>query len=289
MGFLDATGAMLVAVASAVVVLMLLIAGTRAATVVSRRREQRTRSEVLPVVLAVTDGEDPPLPAGHRLRRTMGQVAASMSHKVRGADREALGAWLREHGFLEEARRGMRSHSAVRRARAAQLYVAAAPGGDPAPVVALLRDPHPGVRATAVQALGHARAVDALPALVRAVGGRMAGVTMSGVAMAIVQAAPTRADQLDAAWTSPDPRVRRLAVDAAGYLGLADARTRLEEALAGTDPTLRLRAAVALGRIGSPASVPALSIARSRAALGSAERREIDAALAQLGPAGRGV
>lgn len=50
-----------------------------------------------------------------------------MTHKVRGADREALGAWLREHGFLEEARRGMSpqrrpAHGAV------QLYVAAAPG-----------------------------------------------------------------------------------------------------------------------------------------------------------------
>ncbi len=287
MGVLDATAAMLVAVAAAVVVLMLLIAGTRAGTVLSKRREERARAEVLPIVLAVTDGEDPPLPSGRRLRTMMGQVAASMSHKVRGADREALGAWLREHGFLEEARRGMRSRSAVRRARAVQLYVAAAPGGDPGPVVGLLRDPHAGVRAAAVQALGQARAAEALPALVHAVGVRRAGVTMSGAAMAIVQAAPTRADQLDAAWTSPDPRVRRLAVDAAGYLGLADARTRIEEALAGTDATLRLRAAVALGRIGSPASIPALSVARSRAALGSVERREIDAALAQLGSAGR--
>ena len=85
------------------------------------------------------------------------------------------------------------------------------------------------------------------------------------------------------------PNSRGLAVDAAGHLGLADARTRLEEALAGTDPTLRLRAAVALGRIGSPASVPALSVARSRAAPGSAERREIDAALAQLGSTGKGA
>ena len=287
MGVLDATAAMLVAVAGAVVVLMLLIAGTRAWTVLSRRCEQRARAEVLPVVLAVTDGEDPPLPPGRRLRTMMGQVAASMSHKVRGADREALGAWLRAHGFLEEARRGMRSRSAVRRARAVQLYVAAAPGGDPGPVVELLRDPHAGVRATAVQALGQARAAEALPALVHAVGARRAGVTMSGVAMAIVQAAPTRADQLDAAWTSPDPRVRRLAVDAAGHLGLADARTRIEEALVDTDPTLRLRAAVALGRIGAPTAVPALSAARSRASLGSVERRAIDAALAQLGATGR--
>lgn len=287
MGVLDATAAMLVAVAGAVVVLMLLIAGTRAWTVLSRRRDQRVRAEVLPVVLAVTDGEDPPMPQGRRLRTMMGQVAASMSHKVRGADREALGAWLREHGFLEEARRGMRSRSAVRRARAVQLYVAAAPGGDPGPVVELLRDPHAGVRATAVQALGHAHAVDALPALLHAVAGRRAGVTMSGAAMAIVHAAPTRADHLDAAWTSTDPRVRRLAVDAAGYLGLADARTRIEEALVDTDPTLRLRAAVALGRIGAPTAVPALSAARSRASLGSVERRAIDAALAQLGATGR--
>ena len=70
-------------------------------------------------------------------------------------------------------------------------------------------------------------------------------------------------------------------------LGLADARARLEEALSDKDPALRVRAAVALGRIGSPAAVAALSAARSRVQLGGAERRAIDAALAQLSAPGR--
>src|SRR5699024_2468824 len=107
MGVLDATSALLVAVAGAVVVLMIIIAATRFLTTAGRRRADRVRAEVLPLILSVTDGEDPPLPSGGRRRKVMGQVAASMAHKVRGSDRDALASWLRAHGFLEQAQRGL--------------------------------------------------------------------------------------------------------------------------------------------------------------------------------------
>lgn len=277
----DAAAGLLLLVAAAVVTLMALIVVTRAVTVASRARLARLRADVLPEILRVTDGEDVAPPSGRRRTRVMGEVAAAMAHKVRGADRDALAAWLRANGYLDRARRGLASRLAVRRARSAQLYLAASGGHDVGPVLTLLRDPHAGVRATAVQTLGQARAVDALPELVRAVGARRGAVTMSSAAMAIFQAGPSSAGELDAAWTAPDPRVRRLAVDAAGALGLADARSRLEQVLA-DDDALRVHAAVALGRIGAPASLGALHAARARAASGSAEQRAVDTAIGRI-------
>ena len=100
--------------------------------------------------------------------------------------------------------------------------------------------------------------------------------------MAIISAGPSSAAQLEAAWSSPDPRVRRLAVDASGYLGLADGKDQLERALVDRDGPLRVRAAVALGRIGSPGSLPALRAARERSLPGSAERRAADLAIQRI-------
>lgn len=271
----DVAGWMLVVAGAATVLLMVLIALVRVATTIRDRRRERAHASVLPLLLDVTDGVDVSVPARRRDARAMGSAAAALVHKVRGADRAALAAWLREHDYARPALRGLRSRRPARRAEAIELYLAL--GADPAPVVAMLRDPHSRVRAAAVRALGEAGVVEAIPALAVAVGARRHPVSMSGAAMAIVQAAPSSAEAFGPAWRSHEPRVRRLAIDTSGHLGLADAREHLEEALGASDAVLRTHAALALGRIGSPRSVPALRAALSRV---RAERFTADAAAA---------
>lgn len=275
----DVAGWVLVAAAGATVLLLVVIAAVRTSTIVANRRHERERSEVLPLLLEITDGVDVPLPGDRRAARALGTNAAALVHKVRGADRADLAGWLRRNGFREEALRGLRARRPARRAAAAELYLAL--DDDPGPVLPLLSDTHARVRATVVRALGEAGAVTAIPAIVEAAVAPR-GVSTSTAAMAVVQAGPSSASAFGPVWDSADPRARRLAADVAGHLGLADARLHLERALRSEDQMLRTHAAVALGRVGSPLSVGALETALVVAVRGSVEEHAILDALAAL-------
>lgn len=275
----DLAGWLLAASAGATVALMIAIALVRAWTRLAERRHERERAMALPLLLEITDGGDVPLPRRRRDARALGTAAASLVHKVRGSDRAALSAWLRRHGFREDALRGLRAWRAARRAAAVELYLALE--DDLAPVLPLVTDRHARVRAVTVRALGEAGAAEAIPAIFAAAGPAR-GVSTSVAAMAVVQAGPTSAAAFGPVWDSADVRTRRLAVDVAGHLGLADARPHLERALRSDDPTLRTRAAVALAGVGTPQSVPALEAALGPVVRGSDEERALLDALAAL-------
>lgn len=276
----DVAAWLLVISASAAAGLMVAIAAVRAVASVRRRRAERAHAAVLPLLLEVVDGVDVPLPTGRPEARAMGAAASGLVHKLRGADRDALGAWLGRHGFREVARAGLWSRRPARRAAAIELHLAL--GEDAGPVVALLRDRDPRVRVSAARALGEAGVVSAVPALVAAATSRTRPVSASAAAMAIVQAGPSSAAALGTAWRSRDPRALRLAADVSGHLGLADARPHLERLLLSPDHVLRTRAALALGRAGSPSSVPALRATARTAAPGSEEARALAESLAAL-------
>lgn len=282
----DVAGWLLVTSAGATVALMILIASVRLRTRRAARRHERERAMALPLLLDITDGVDVPLPRRQRDAQALGAAAAALVHKVRGSDRTGLAAWLRRNGFREEALRGLRSWRPARRAAAVELYLAL--DDDLDPVLPLVTDPHARVRAVTVRALGEAGAVAAIPAIVAAAG-TSRGVSTSAAAMAVVQTAPSSAAAFGPVWESGDVRARRLAVDVVGHLGLADARPHLERALRSDDPTLRTRAAVALGDVGSPLSVPALEAALGPVIRGSLEERALLDAIAALDPGREGA
>lgn len=279
-------GWLLVASAGATVLLMITIALVRAVTMVVERRRARAHASALPLLLDITDGVDVPLPRAKRDAHALGAAAATLIHKVRGADRADLAAWLSRNGFRDKALRGLRSWRPSRRAAAMELYLAL--DDDPAPVLALVADRHPRVRTVAVRALGEAGVVDAIPEMIEAAVAER-GVSTSTAAMAIVQAGPSSARAFGRVWQSSDPRARRLAVDVSGHLALADARPHLERALSAADGTLRTHAALALGQVGSPQSVPALEAALGPVMRGSAEERALLDALDALGSPGEGL
>jgi len=271
---------LVVATAAATVVLLVVIGLAHAVARARRRRQVRTREAVAPLLLDITDGADVPTPTRRREARMLAEAAAALVHKVRGADRDALAAWLEAHGFRDEALAGLRARSAVR--RAASIELALAIDDDPAPVLPLVADPHPQVRATAVRMLGAAGHASAIPTIVGAAVSPRRGVSMSVAAMSLVQVGPTSAEAFGAVWTSADPRARRLAVEVTGRLGLADGRRRVEHELGSDDPRLRRSAAEALARIGSPLSTTALEAALARAVPGTEEQRAVREALVTL-------
>ena len=274
--------------AGAVVLLLLAILVVRWNTTRRRRTQRRRSSQVLPLLLQVIDGEQVDRPRDRGMSSALSTAAADLTHKVRGAERNELAAWLTSHGYREAALAGMHSRRPSRRARSLELYLAATAGTDAQPVAALLRDPHPRVRAAAARALGDSGAASAVPDLVAAVASRRRTISPSTVAMAIVHAAPTNAAGLQHAWTSPDVAVRTMAADIAGYLGLADARPQIEAQLDPKDPEVHDHAVAALLRIGDPRSLPALTAARERVGRDGARAHTLAVVIESLRATDRG-
>lgn len=279
----DAALLLLIIGVSAVAVLMGAVLTVRTIGDAVGARRRRARAAVLPVLLEVLDGEDVVAPQRRRLRTVTADVAAELTHKLRGSDRERLAAWLTEQGMREAARQRMRSRWAPRRAQAIEAYLAATDGAEPEPVVALLRDRHARVRAAAVGALGSCGAAAAVPDLVAAMGSRRSRVSPSAVAMAIVHAAPTSADALAPAWRSSNPAVLTVAIEVIGCLGLLDGREQVESLLRSSDDhRVRDSAADALRRLGDPRSLPALEMARARVPADGQGAASLDRALATV-------
>ncbi|WP_448629102.1 HEAT repeat domain-containing protein [Cellulomonas soli] len=271
--------------ASCAVVGLLLVAiiAVRVAADLRRRTQTARRTQALPVLMDVLDGHAVPVPRRRRDAAALAPAASDLVHKVRGADREVLAAWLTDGGFRDAALRAMRSPWAPRRAHAIELYLATTSGQEPGPVVAMLRDRHPRVRLAAVRALGDSGAHEAVPALVRAAGSRRRPVPASAVTMALVHAAPADASALRHVWTSGDPVLVTTALTICGHLGLVDARPQIEHLVRSPDPALRLRAVDALGRIGDPRSALPLRRALHTTPPGSIEWLALHRALAAVG------
>lgn len=249
-------------IAVSLVLLVAAIVGTRVYWTVRERRRAVIALLTAPLLMTIVDGEFAVASAQQsRVQLALGERLATMSREVRGTDRSTIALWLTENGYVERARRQMRSRQAPNRAQGVGLYLAATGGLGPEPVEALLHDRNARVRSTAARALGSVASTASIPALLAALISPRRPVARSVVAMAIVHMAPKSAADLAPAWTTGDVRVRSLAAEVSGYLGLADARPELELGLLALDRELRLTSARALGRIASPSSLPALRAA----------------------------
>ncbi|GAA3807167.1 HEAT repeat domain-containing protein [Cellulomonas soli] len=274
---------LLLVCAAAVALLLVALVLVRWVTGAHRRAEAGRRAQAMPLLIDVLDGRHVPLPPSRRTARSVALTASELVHKVRGADRDRLAAWLTEHGFRDGALRAMRARWAPRRARAVELYLASTSGQEPEPVVAMLRDRHPRVRLCAVRALGDSGSRAAVPALVAAAGSRRRPVPASAAAMAIVRAAPPDASALRTVWTSTDAALVGMAITICGRLGLVDARPEIEQLVTSPDARLRAQAIEALGRIGDPRSAGVLLRARGTVPAGSAEQASLARALVSVG------
>lgn len=272
--------------AAATIALALAVLAVRWVTMARRRRRARLRALVAPLVPALLDGQDVARPQGRAAIVALADLAVEMVHKVRGADRAQIAAWLTSHGYRDEALRAMRSRWAPTRAHGVELYLATTSGTEVGPVLELLADPHPRVRAAVVRSLGASAAREAVPALLGCVAAGPRAVPVSAAVMAIVHAAPSSAAALEAAWDHPDPRVVRTAAEVARHLALADARVPLERlVVAHPDPRVRSAAVAALGAFADPRSRRALE-AGVAAGRGRREVAALRDALAALAPAG---
>ncbi|HEU5149751.1 MAG TPA: HEAT repeat domain-containing protein, partial [Iamia sp.] len=189
-------------------------------------------------------------------------LAVDLLGKVRGEARQALLRMLEETGAIAAAERRLRRPGPVGRAAAAELLGRT---GGPAHVAALvdrLADRDPEVRAVAARALGRIGTPSAVAPLLAALDGRRP-IPMGIVGSALLGVGPEGTAPLRYALQAGEasPVARALAVEVLGLHGaleaagvLADRTTDRDEAV-----EVRIRAARALGRIGSPRSVAALA------------------------------
>jgi HEAT repeat protein len=190
--------------------------------------------------------------------RALEPTAVSMLAKLRGDAHAAVVGLLARRGSIERAMRGTHRHSAVVRARSADLLGAVGGPGALPRLVRLLGDRDPEVRAVAVRALGKLTDPAAAPALVDGLL-RRPPLPHHLVTDALRRIGPDALPALSAAATHPDDGVRAQVAEAIGLVGAVGAAPTLVAVLRADPSTeVRVRAARALGRLGSPVAVDAL-------------------------------
>ncbi|MFP5309867.1 MAG: HEAT repeat domain-containing protein [Actinomycetes bacterium] len=230
------------------------------------RRERRAaaaQEEVRPAVFAfvASDGEEVDdlrrvLTTGSRRQQRRRRVAVEelllgYGGKLRGEVVDAIRRFFVQEGFAAEARAQLRARSPWDRAVAAQElgFVgdrAAVPG-----LVAALQDRDPAVRIVAARALGQIGDRAAAHPLLVAADGRRA-VPYGAASQALLRIGLPAVPAMEAALRHPSFRVRRLAVDVLGELGVTQVRDELVRILrSDRDTIVRIRAAHALGRVGT--------------------------------------
>jgi HEAT repeat protein len=280
------------ALAASCVVMIILTAGAKIRRSQRARAEAGPRARVRPFVLTIGAGEDDDGSAAEALaqfgadeRDAAESMVGGLLTKVRGEPAVALVAVLDRYGAIERAAAGLRSRSAVRRARSVRLLGLSRDPRRAELILPMLRDRDPEVRMLAVEALGKIGSADASAAILetlRPSHGRP-GVPAATVAESLMALGPDVAAVLAPALDDDDAALRDVAAKVArhGLFGqLAPALRRLVDA--DPSPVVRSSAAEALGRIGGHADVSTLV-----AATGSDRppplRRAAAAALGELG------
>ena len=270
--------------------LALVIVGARLHRVRATRRTARMVAPHRPMLLAVASGEDAEGSARAHLASLpaatwehVRSAAVAMLAKVRGAPAETLVSLLHAHAEVERALGWLRSRSAVRRARAAYLLGLLHDPANVPPLVPLLSDPSPDVRLVAARSLGLIG--DPAGAVLSAVpsrDGRM-GIPAWVAAEALLGMGLGVAPVLREALASPDAGVRDVAVTVAGAGAFTSVLPQLRVLLDhDPSPEVRTGAAVALGRLGGPQDVTAL-IRRTAPSNPTTLRRTCVGALGELG------
>lgn len=304
---------------------LLVLVIAHASGLAREHRRLRLEAEVRPILARFAADDDvegcslDPLLAtsGGRGRYGAFEVLAGRTLiKLKGGSRERLAVWLRERGALDVARTRLRSHSRVRRGRAAEVLGSLGSADDVPALIRVLDDRDSDVRASAARALGALGATSAAPDLLGHLGGSrpisritigwallqmpdpvvellVAGIDsprgveravaadvlgLRGVALAAASLIGQLADDVDV-------EARLAAARALGRIGTAPAVRALEAGLSDPFPALAIACAQLLGEVGDPSAVPAL-----RRALGSPDVQLIvqsSRSLARLGAAGR--
>ena len=187
----------------------------------------------------------------------------NMLTKVRGSSREALVAWLDDMGLIDLERDKIYSRSAVRRALAAERLGNAGVPRTARAVIRLLSDRRDEVRIVAARSLGKLGQPGAIGPLLNSLDGERT-VPMSLVTMALLHMGPSVVEPLIPFLGSNSPNVRAVGAELLGMHGAIGASKWLT-LLVANDPEndVRVRAANALGRIGSPHGIEALIRATS--------------------------
>lgn len=236
-----------------------------------RRRRERHRLHELtrlrPVLLrylAIWEDDDASdlaeiLIAHRSSSATFEELVSGLLPKLRGADRSVLVDILRRRGTIQQACQDTRFRTSLRRALSAEL-LGSAGAVEGIPFVArLLDDRNPQVRLAAVRALGRIGTAEAATALLAHLEQIRPGIPPQPVTMSLLRIGVAAAGPLREALDAKNPRVRRMACEVLGVLGVIPAAGTIERVLH-DDPDLgaRIGAAQALGRLGLPGSVAEL-------------------------------
>ncbi len=226
-------------------------------------RRVRREAQVRPRLMHLLSDEEPDLTSLSDLAPRELVVAESIAWqllaKVRGSSRATLVAWLEDRGAIERARLQTRSRGVVRRATAAERLGAAGVPATAPEVVRLLSDNNVEVRIVAARALGKLGDGGSVPALLDSLVGDKPLPT-SIVSMALLHVGPAAVDGLVAGLGSHSSEIRAVAAQILGMHG-SMAAERWLMLLVEHDPVIHVRvhAAGALGRLGSPHAVDLLS------------------------------
>ncbi|MBL0886233.1 HEAT repeat domain-containing protein [Myceligenerans indicum] len=274
--------------------MVLLVVAVKTGREVQARRRANLLAPYRQDLIVVSAGEDHDDASMRRLAGATGIAAAVVDDaivgllgKIRGAPAEALVRLLVDRGKVAEALSDLSRPARGRRARAAHLLGMCRQSRAVPHLVAALGDKAGEVRAHAAHALGMiGDAAGARPVL-RAVGATDPGVPAGIAAAALLSMGVEIADALRAGLADPDPRSRTVAARVSGAGSFVRSRPRLRALLADDhDLTTRTACAEALGMIGGRDDVAALG-RHTQADAPLPLRRTCATALGELGePAG---
>ncbi len=189
---------------------------------------------------------------------TVDDMAISLMSKLRGEDRRILRDLLVQRNAFVRAQNRTRSFVAARRARAVELLGDGDVHAATPEVTWLLDDRSIEVRKAAARALGKLGAPESVPVLMSAL--KRGRVPTSVVGMAILHIGMAATDELSTSLLADDPKERRMAADCLGSLGIFEAVSAIARLVGQETNNDVSRAAIrALGRLGSPAGIEALT------------------------------
>jgi len=260
---LAAVGTLVACLAMAVMVI-----GVKCERALRERAVERRLAPLRPVVILVAAGEDTEdgealqrlVAVTGRSRRDLHDLVVQVIGKVRGEPADQLVELLREHGLLEDAVRRVRSPLTSRRVRALHLIGCCRDLAGLDAAIDALEDRSRRVRSQAVRTVGQIGDPRAARPLLHAL--RREGVHLGDAAEALVGMGYGISDALLHALAHGHPRARTVAAHLCGLGGVRAAAPLLVTQLEShEDPTVAAAAAAALGKVGRPQDVGALSAA----------------------------
>jgi HEAT repeat protein len=249
-------------VSGLIVVVLLAVAAAHAVRGRREARNERRKRELTPLVHALLD-DDPtdavPVPDVISAPADLDVVVLELLPQLRGADRQVLRQLLAERGVVARAVADLTARKQWRRGRAVALLGSAAGTHHIAALAARLQDRSLEVRCAAARALGKAGDPAAVGYLLPAMSGAHA-LPHGVVGMALLDLGSSALPVLRSALTGEHQHARGLIAELLGVHGDLAAAPLLEELVrdAGGASGVRVSAAAALGRIGSPRSTEPL-------------------------------